>query len=56
VFGLILENLESPNFATANLPVLGSKSIYLYAPGPGVNLSVLFSSMKSTVCGLIVKL
>lgn len=29
VFGFILQNLESANLATANLPFLGSKSIYL---------------------------
>jgi len=29
VFGFILQNLESPNFATFILPSFGSKSTYL---------------------------
>lgn len=43
LLAFILQNLESPNFDTANLPVFGSKSIYLYWPGPGVFLSVLLA-------------
>lgn len=56
LFAFIFENLASPNFDIANLPVFGSKSIYLYSPGPGVFLFVFFSSIKSIVWGLIVKL
>jgi hypothetical protein len=29
LFAFILQNLESPNFDTANLPVFGSISTYL---------------------------
>lgn len=38
VLGWITENLESENLATANLPFLGIKSTYWWAPGPGDSL------------------
>ena len=51
-WGYIFANLVSPNLATFNLPPLGSKSNYLYDPGPGLPLNVNLASMKSLVFSL----
>lgn len=48
-FALILANFVSSYFERENLPVLGSRSISEYLPGPGLSLIVIFYLMKSFV-------
>jgi hypothetical protein len=38
VFGLIFDSLASENLEIVNLPLFGSRSTYLYVPGPGLFL------------------